>query len=176
MQSRLWINLSLLALAVVLGLVIFSDAVDQKDEKLALSPMDPASIKRIEIQRQGQTSLLLEKSNGKWMVTIPRKSPAEQRRVDALLKIPHSRSFTQYPVVQEELSKFSLDPPKVTLILNNESFHFGDVDPLQFKRYALVGQTLHLVENTFYHHLIAVPDQYAETKQKVMGAEPDPQQ
>ena len=172
MSSRLGLNLLLFGLACILGVIVFWEINDSKSENPTLLNIDSRSINRIEIQRKGKTSLVLEKTSGTWMITTPIQEPANSNRVDELLKIAHSKSLVQYTVTPEDLKKFGLNPPKATLILNNKALHFGDVDPLKMRRYGLDGQTLHLVNNNFYHLLIAVPKHYAAAKQTNISAKP----
>ncbi len=164
MNSRFWLNLSLFGLACILGLIVYWEMNDSKNENPILLDIDSESINRIEIQRKGKTFLVLKKSTGKWMITTPIQKQAKSDQVDELLKIPHSESLVHYTVTNKDLEKFGLNPPKVTLLLNNKALHFGDVDPLKMRRYALDGQVLHLVKNNFYHLLIAVPEHYAATQ------------
>ncbi len=164
MNSRFWLNLSLFGLACILGLIVYWEMNDSKNENPTLLDIDSESINRIEIQRKGKTSLVLEKMNETWIITRPIRKQAKLDQVDKLLKIPRSESLVHYTVTHEDLEKFGLNPPKVTLLLNNKALHFGIVDPLKMRRYALDGQVLHLVKNNFYHLLIAVPEHYAASQ------------
>ena len=162
MKTKLWLNLSLLALIGVFALLAAFEPGKKKAETMPLARIDAAAVQKIEIS--GKETLNLEKKEGHWFLTAPFQAPANDHRVDLLLKIPATANSASYPAVASELARFGLAPPGTVLRLDGLTLEFGDSDPIQQRRYVKVGETLHLVEDNFHHHLTAPATDYVEKK------------
>jgi hypothetical protein len=169
MKSKLWLNLGLLAVVGILTLLAAFEPGKKKEEVIPLAQFDAAAVQKIEIS--GKETLSLERKDGHWFIAAPFQAPANERRVDLLLKIPAKASAARYPAVSGELARFGLASPSAVLRLDDLVLEFGDSDPIQQRRYVKVGDTLHLVEDDFQHHLSAPATDYVE--KKLLAENPD---
>lgn len=169
MGKKLWLNLGLLAVIGVLALLTAFEPGKKKAETIPLARIDAAAVQKIEVG--GKETLSLEKKDGRWYVSAPFQAPANDHRVELLLKIPATPSSASYPAAAGELARFGLAPPNAVLRLDGLSLEFGDSDPIQQRRYVKVGDTLHLAEDNFQHHLTAPATDYVE--KKLLPEDPD---
>lgn len=168
MKTRLIMNLILLAVIAVLGAVAWLKPGKQEAEIPPLLRVDGNTLTRLTLQNK--ETLVFEKQAGVWRLTAPFAAPVNQIRVGQLLEIPQSRSEAHYPVQPEALAQFGLDKPQATLTLGDTVLHFGGTDPINMRRYVRLGDTLHLVDDNFFHHLTAPATDYVDKKLLPEGA------
>lgn len=168
MKSRLVLNLVMLAIIAALGLVVWLKPGKQEPEKIPLAKIDTQSLSRVTLKNKD--TVVFEKQGGGWRLTAPFVAPANAIRVGQLLEIPKTTSEASYPVKPEDLAQFGLNPPQATLTLGDTVMQFGMTDPINQRRYVKLGDTLHLVEDNFYHHLTAPAVDYVEKKLLPEGA------
>lgn len=151
MQSRLLLNIGLLALVVILGLVIFN-LRDDSDE-YRLSSLNPDDITAVEIAHR-ERYVVLKKTNGQWQMTRPIQIAANNFRVGSLLSLINTTTHASYDVDSLDLSKFKLDQPRTILRVSDGSneiqFEFGASNPVNRLRYVRVGERMHLIDDHFY--------------------------
>jgi len=154
MNSRLILNISLISIVGILVLITIYQPGEIKNTKHALiSNFDPKIIKSIILQRDGSVALQLQKEQSSWFISNPFYSPANNFQVNALLAIATNHSYSQFDAKQHDLKKFGLMQPHISLQLNNHKLDFGGTDPLNFRRYVLVNDTIHLINNGSYPYL-----------------------
>ncbi|MCG8323871.1 MAG: DUF4340 domain-containing protein, partial [Thiotrichales bacterium] len=154
MRSRLLINLVLLLFIV--AAVLFLSFTETNDEAVApvlLSDTDPDQITSIIIQRRDKDEVRFEKHDGGWQMQAPYRARAHQTRIDAMLRLLSAGSAAALAVAQLDLANLKLDAPDVVLKLNNEEFAFGDINPLDKKRYVLYEDKVHLIHDTLHPQL-----------------------
>lgn len=172
MRSRILLNGFLLLLAIGLGIVVFWDrGRDQADPAMPLTELDPQEVSRIRVEAPERTPVELEKDGDTWKLVSPFRLPANGVRARALADAAAARSRGRFPESDLELEEFGLDPPRVKLQLNDLDLLFGDTDPLKGRRYVLVDGTVHLIADTFFHHLTAAPPAFVH----LAPLGPDPQ-
>lgn len=168
MKTRLMLNLALLAIIVVLGAVAFFKPGKQAPESKPLLTLDANALTRVTLQNK--ETLVFEKTGGLWRLTAPFAAPVNQVRVGQLLEVAKAKSEAEYPVKPEDLAQFGLDKPQASLTLGDNSLQFGGTDPINLRRYVRLGDTLHLVDDNFYHHLTAPATDYVDKKLLPEGA------
>lgn len=157
-NSRTWLNIALLILVAAAALVmVYLPGLQKPAPPVTLSTLQPEQITRIHIQRDGQQDITLVKTQQGWRMTAPYTLPASEFHVQALLHFPQAASHTRIAAQGQDLSKFNLATPRVRLRLNDTDFTFGDNEPLSQRRYVLLGQTIHLIDDNDYYRLIAEP-------------------
>ncbi len=172
MRGRLLQNLLLLGLAIGLGLVVFFEPGKEPGPlPILLTELKADSLTRIRIERPQRPSIELAKKDGHWRLLLPISTPANTRRIESLLKIVTAHSHSRFPVEASKLARFSLVPPKATLILNDVSLLFGDTEALDDRRYVRVGNRIHLTTDAYYHHLIATWPSFVSLRLLPPGAE-----
>lgn len=162
MSNRTLINLGLLALVALLGTIaIYEPGLEENETtKTPLTSLQPGEIHYIRLSNPGNPAIELEKREGSWYMTAPRKAPANDDKIEQLLGIATARSHSHFPLPKERLAEFGLDQPVVRLQLNDLVLEFGNNEPLQFRRYVRIGNELHLISNGFHHHLMATINDY----------------
>ncbi|MCP4044272.1 MAG: DUF4340 domain-containing protein [Gammaproteobacteria bacterium] len=158
MSSRTLINLILLlGVAALAAISLFEPGIEKPSAPLTLTDLDPNSIRMVTIRREGQPDILLEKDADRWQLREPLQLPGNTFKVTALLEVLTTESHSRLPATDLELQNFSLKPPRVSLTLDGLHLEFGDTAPLSGNRYVRLGDTVHLISDTFFYHLIAAP-------------------
>ena len=163
MSPRSGRNFALLILIVALALVAhFRPGKPKEVPPIGLLDMDTSGIDRIELLNPD--AIVLERKAGTWFLTAPMEAPANPLRIEQLLDITKTKSEVRYSMKDLKPTPFGLDKPLAILKLNDQLMTFGATDPLSFRRYVEVGETLHLVSDGFSHHLTAQATDYVQKK------------
>ena len=162
MRSRLTLNLILLVVIAVLGAVAYFKPGKETPPVTPLLTLDTGALTRFTLQNA--ETAVFEKQDGQWRLTAPFAAPVNAIRLGQLLDIASAASEAQYPLKPEDLAQFGLDKPQATLTLGDTVLQFGGTDPINFRRYVKLGDTLHLVNDSFFHHLTAPPTDYVDKK------------
>lgn len=168
MTSKNVINLALLAVIAALGAVAyFEPGVDKVQDK-PIAKVDADTLDKVTLTNKD--TIVFEKKNGHWTLTAPFKAPVNEIRVRQLVDIGKAQIESEYPVKPEDLARYELDKPKARLQLGDLTLAFGGSDPINMRRYVLKDQTLYLVSDDFYHHLMAAATDYVDKKLLPDGA------
>ena len=162
MKSRLLVNLGLLALIAILATVAIVKPGKKEVELSPLLAVDPQGLTRVTLQNK--ETLVFEKQNGQWHLTAPFAAPVNQVRIGQLLDVAKATTEASYPLKPDEAGQFGLDAPEAVLTLGDNSLQFGGTDPIKMRRYVRLGNTLHLVEDNFFHHLTASATDYVDKR------------
>lgn len=168
MKSRLLVNLGLLALIAILATVAIVKPGKKEVELSPLLAVDPQGLTRVTLQNK--ETLVFEKQDGQWRLTGPFAAPVNQVRVGQLLDVAKAPSEANYPLKPDEAGQFGLDAPQAVLTLGDKTLQFGGTDPIKMRRYVRLGDTLHLVEDNFFHHLTAAATDYVDKRLIPEGA------
>ncbi|RLA21352.1 MAG: hypothetical protein DRQ61_03565 [Gammaproteobacteria bacterium] len=160
MRSRLVTNLILLAVIVVLVMATLTELKPEKAVPTAITQLDTQTVSSIELTRRGKPPLRFAKQQEEWVMLSPENGKANQEKVKNLLTISQINSSSQFPLNSEKADRFGLKEPAITLKLGGLLIMVGDIAPISQQRYLRIGETLYLVTDNFYHHLIAQPSQY----------------
>ncbi len=163
MTSRLWLNLALLLLAVILvGIVIFEPGKKPASTLSPLTQLTAAEINHIHIKRAtGKDIELVKETNGQWWMHNPYYLPANEFRVQSLLRLAATESLSSHNLVEQQPATYGLDQPRAIVTFNRSTrVRFGDTEPLQQRRYVQVGGQLHTIVDTFYYQAAANPTGY----------------
>lgn len=168
MKSRLALNLGLLALIAILAAVavLKPGKKEEPQPTLLAGKLDALNL----VTLQNKEKLTFEKRDGLWWLTAPFAAPVNQVRMRQLLEVGQAASSAHYPIKPEELAQFGLDQPQATLALGDSILQFGTTDPINMRRYVRMGDTLHLVDDNFFHHLTASATDYVDKKLIPEGA------
>lgn len=160
MSRKLWVNLLLLVVVVVLGLVAWLEPGVKKEEQLkTLTGRGPETVQRLRIEQPGGVIIEFEKRQDRWMMLRPYAMPANQVKLTALARVVEAPILQNFPAAQKErLAQFGLDKP-VRLDLDQQTVLFGGIEPISKHRYVQFDDRLMLIVDRFYHHLNAPPEQ-----------------
>jgi len=166
-QSK--INLVLLALVAALAAAVWLLPQPGQDTAVAVSALDKQQVKRIRISRSAGAEIVLERQGQKWRLLDPFPARANSFRIDNLLAIAASTSEVQLPA--QELARYGLEPPAVTLWLDDDAFAFGDTNPVSRRRYLRHGDSIYLVTDSAFRHVSGSASEFADP-QVLGGIEP----
>lgn len=156
-MARRWLtNLVLLLVLVLLGLGIRHELI-REGQPQGLAGIDPRDLSLIEVERDGEPRIRIERAPEGWRMLEPYEvdaDPSRLERVTAILGAPVQRSFPEQAAALDELG---LAPSKLRLRLDGLHLAFGGLDPLGQQRYVAADGLVHLIEDRFYHLLIAPP-------------------
>lgn len=156
MTSRAIVNWTLLVLVIALAAITYIIPTHKKTPPPPLiADLAPGQVTRVHIERPGRESVSLAKESGHWFVTAPVKARANDFRINALLAVVQASSHTRFKAAGEDLGKFKLAPPRARLKLNDTEIKFGDVDPVNDRRYVQVGDMIHLIPDFYFQHVTA---------------------
>lgn len=170
MGKRGWINLGLLALVAVLALIALRDPGREIRPGLQpLTPLDPRRIERIHIANHNGPAFLLERRDREWWMSEPHQVAANTPRIEILLDIASTPSFEHFALPRERLDEFELLTPKAELQLDDTTLIFGGTHPYNYRRYVRIGDTLHLINDHFPHHFLALAEDFVS--HELLGGE-----
>lgn len=154
MSSRIWLNLALLIVVVALGAIALFSGRDAPTELPRLLALDPATVDTIRIERAVQETVELQRRGMEWRLVQPTKMPASTFRARRLLGLARARSHASYPLADVDPLNLGLTEPQVELYLDERRLAFGDRTALGDRRYVLIDDTVHLMDDTFFFHLV----------------------
>ncbi|ADE13739.1 conserved hypothetical protein [Nitrosococcus halophilus Nc 4] len=148
MNTRTLLNLALVAIAILLGWVVFyKPGIAPEPPSPPLTPLDPEHIQAIRIAHKFREEIQLERKEGNWFITAPIQAPANKAMVETLLGIAQTPSLSRYPIEDVALANLGLEPPEAHLSLDGVAIAFGTIEPLNQRRYALREDTIHLISD-----------------------------
>ena len=168
MKPRFLVNLGLLAVIAVLATIAILKPGKNVVESTPLLALDLQGLNRVTLKNK--ETLVFEKKDGLWTLTSPFAAPVNQVRVGQLLDITKAVSEANYPLKSDDLAQFGLDAPQAVLGLDDTTLQFGGNDPIKMRRYVRIAETLHLVEDNFFHHLTATATDYVDKRLIPEGA------
>ncbi|MEW8071441.1 MAG: hypothetical protein AB2826_13560 [Candidatus Thiodiazotropha sp.] len=148
MIARVKINLLLLAVAGLLGLLVW---LSQPPPLPPLTRLDPQQITQIRINDLKGREISLTRRENQWMSD---NRPADQSRVRQLLKICQTPSLRRF-AAPDDLRPYGLAPAPIAMTLDDSTLSFGNSDPINGWRYVHHQGEVHLIADGFYHHLNA---------------------
>ncbi len=164
MTTRGLLNLLLLlGVAALAAVAIYQPGIAPTPPPVKITALTPQQISRIHIERPGKDAITLQKLDGHWRITEPQQLPADDGHVNSLLRLVQETSQARFPAKPEDLHKYKLDKPAVRLTLNDQVFAFGDIDPINGRRYVQIGNTVHLTTDMYFYQLDADMPSFVST-------------
>ncbi len=164
-QSRLLLNLGLLALVAVLGVFAYwaSNRGDET-ETARVTEHSAATIEHIVIHRAEGPDIELSRSGERWHLDAPFDMPASTYRSAQVAGLLEETSHARYDATELDLERYGLQPSKATVSLDQTVIELGDVNPVNSYRYVLVDGQVHLVSDTLYDALEGDPTSFIDTQ------------
>jgi hypothetical protein len=151
--TRRWlVNLLLAAIAGLLLLLAVSEH-DRAQQQARLTPLAPEQIERIELARDDEPEIVLERIDDIWWMRRPIAAPADAERIGRLLPLAHARSTRTLPIDAVDLEQTGLARPRLRLKLDGLELRFGATEPIGEQRYVQVGNLAHLIDDRFLPYL-----------------------
>lgn len=150
MNSRVWLNVGLLGLVLVLGLVVWYESMRPPPEAPpALTQLKPVAVNKIEIFRRNHDHIILTGQGGQWWMSEPVHIAANTFQVENILHVLSADSLAEFPAVGKELAAYGLAQPEVRVRFNDVEVAFGGMAPVDQRRYVLVDHTVHLITDMY---------------------------
>lgn len=146
-------NWLLLAVAILLGLLIYSHGQRPQAEYTPITGADSSQINHILIRHKDELFAALRRQDDGWINLTSGTPVTDQTWVDKLLHIGQLPSLHHFPVAEHDLQAFGLLPPRYQLLLNDSPIHFGAIDPATGLRYIRVREQIHLISDSYTHYL-----------------------
>ena len=169
MSKRNLLNLILLTFILVLvALVVYEPGKEKPITPPTLTNLKSNDIHHIKINRRmgdpGEQNIVFNKTADGWMMLEPYHLPANTFRIDSILKLLSTVSFSQNNLENLDQGKFDLIIPHATITFNKTSIVFGNNKSLKHHRYVKIDSTLHMIADTFYYQLLAKTESYINHK------------
>ena len=159
MGSRWALNLVFAMILLLLGWAIRQELTVARIQP-TLAGTGTAEPHLIEIAREGEPTMLLERLASGWRMRTPWDIDADPDRVAALLTIREAPILRSVPVQAAALDELGLEPVNLRLRLDTTDFAIGGLDPIAQWRYLASDDLVHLIPDRFHHLLIAPPIEY----------------
>lgn len=143
MKSKILVNLVLVLLLT--GLVLYASfrPKQQADPGIRLTQLKRDDITRIAVERRGSPTIQLQKRDGGWRINAPLQTRADPIQVDRLTDIATATAKHKLP--PGDSGRYELDPPQVTLTLNDQAFAFGRINDVTHEQYVAAAGEVYLV-------------------------------
>ncbi len=153
MRSRLWLNLALaLVVAALAAVAWFQPGKTPPPPQVKLTSLDPQTVRRIDFYPPRDASFALVRDGKDWFIEQPHLR-AQPFRVDTLLELPGATSAAQFGLADNRDNAFGVDPPQARLRFDDTEIAFGLTNPVGLRRYVRAGDTVHLIDDRFFHHV-----------------------
>lgn len=170
MSKRNLLNLGLfLFIIILLVLVIYEPGKTKPVKPTTLTSLKSNDINSIKINRNSasvsEKNIEFKKTDNIWMIVKPHQLTANTFRIESILKLLSSVSFSQNSLEKLDKSSFGLDRPQVSITFNGTTkINFGHNKSLKNHRYVEINSTLHMIPDTFHYQLIAKAESYISHK------------
>ncbi len=144
-MSRNTLNLLLLAIVTALVLTVVWKRQQDAEPAVPLVAFGEDDIRHIVVRHPEKPAIELQRDGAHWRITAPFSAPAETVEVAGILNLATLESERQLPAASVDLAELELDPPKYEVQLNDTVLQFGGLEPIEYRRYIRIGDTVHLV-------------------------------
>lgn len=173
LKNRWLINIILIVVVLALALAVyFKRAHDSREDRPALTPLQPTEITRIRIEQPHGQATILEKAGPDWRLTAPVAARANTFNVDQLLSLAGVESETRIPGDKVDLKQFGLDKPQARIWLNDNPIDFGAMHPFKNLHYVRYGNIVHLIPSHRFAPAAYPYTHYINTR--LLAAQPAP--
>jgi hypothetical protein len=151
MNSRTALNVGVAAIAAAIAAFLyFSPPHDPSasQQHFALIPERAEDLKRIEIERRGQSAIVLERSDREWRMAAPRTARLDEVQLSRVLDVARFRAMQRMDA--GDLARFELDKPWAQVRFNGHAVDFGTTNAVTQELYLRSGE-----------HVYAVPSRLA---------------
>jgi len=155
-MRKMWLTIAVLSLMVAAlgGWVAWLEKKPEPPPP-TLADLDPESITQVLIEVDGKTMEFRRNDHG-WQMVRPFQAPADDYHMKQLTELPKTTTHASYPLSKEQLAKFGLNPPEITVTLNQTNFRFGVQNPIDFRRYVQVDNgPVQLIDDDIHYLLTA---------------------
>lgn len=143
-MTRAQLNAGLLIAVAALGAWLYLDR-EQPEQHPPLTALDGQAVTHIRIEHPQRPVIELVREGAKWRLSEPVAAPADPFEVASLIGLAAAEVQRSLPVADVDLKELRLDPPQYTISLDDQRLDFGDMEPIQFRRYVRHGEQVALI-------------------------------
>lgn len=149
-------NICLVLFIIVLVAVItLKPGQDNSINHDKISQLNVNDVEKIKIMSTDQDDIVFYKENTTWWKKLPGNNiPVNPEQLNPLFNLLNSDSQESFEVSIDQLPKYQLATPRLSIQYNNFMLSFGGSEPLKHRRYVLIGQTVHLITDLHYHLIL----------------------
>ena len=164
MNKRIWVNIFLFVVVILLSVIILSENNKIKKAQPSLSTISPDSILKIEIIKKNHETLSFNKHDSEWKVDEPLKFRVNPLRIKSILNILKTKPHKKFNLNNVDIDQFDLKDPKLILKLDNNIFSFGTSNPIDQTRYILFNKAVYLIDDYLFAQLMVSAYFFSEKK------------
>ena len=142
MRRRLWLNVVVVLVALVLAAIAWLD-YQQPDDDNGLTSLRPDDVGVIRVQREDGDGLRMERQGDGWLITDPVTAPASTFHVEQLLELTRAPRQASYEPGEVDPEALGLIPPRIKIAFDGTGIGLGDAEGEL--RYAMTGNAVHLI-------------------------------
>ena len=146
-MNRTALNIGLLLVVAALAAVLYFSKDENKDATTPLTALKVEDITRLVLERPDAAPLTLVKQGENWRLETPVQGRADPFEVASLLNIATQPAYRRLPLAEVNPAELKLAPPLYTLTINGQKLGFGDIDPLEYRRYVQLGNEVALSDD-----------------------------
>lgn len=155
MDSRQRLNIALLVLVAVLAALAWYESTRAPAGAPPLIALTPEAVHKIEIRRADRDTLMLTRQDGAWWLREPVRIEADRFQVDGVLRMLAATSLAHFPAADRDLAAYGLAAPAVRVRFNDVDIAFGELSPVDQRRYVRIGDEVHLIDDSYFLDLTA---------------------
>ena len=141
-----------------------------------LSALKAEQITTIDIIREPLIAIHLRKNETGWKIASeplpgesPTNSPVDSQAVNPkmlqrILGLLSSQSYQRFSSQGQDLNAYGLEQSQTQIRFNELEIIFGKEEPIHSRRYVLIGQEIHLINNFIYYLLRSDIKQFIDEK------------
>jgi hypothetical protein len=151
----------LLLVVVVVALGVGMNFELTREEKFLPAPLtsiDPIAAKSLDVRCADCPTRRFEHRAKGWWMLEPYPVRADDTAVSRLASVAKAPVRKKLDAGAYDLAKLGLDPPRITMNIDDVRIEFGDEDPIEHDRYARVGSGLFRVPDRFGARLLESPE------------------
>lgn len=141
------LNLVLVAVALVLGGAVWFGRDKEPAKKPPLTALKPEAISHIVLSHPQAPDIVLDKKDGRWVLTAPVQVAADPFELNSLLGLATAETRSSIAPGEVKRADLGLDPPGFSLTLNDQKLAFGGVQPYNYQRYVETGGRIALIDD-----------------------------
>lgn len=163
MKSSYLINIALVIVA--LSLYWFLNQGLEAPKQQTISTVSQNDITEITITQAGMDPIVLKKTTANWQLSQPLQTSANNTRIKLLLSILDATSHSRLAHPDDTMLKqLGLNKTSALLQLNDQYFQFGDLEPINKRRYILHNDNIHLIDDNIMPMLKASAASFIDNK------------
>ena len=160
------IKLNILLLLIIGALIFIATQKPGLNKQVVyekISNLNINSIKKINIATSDKENLTFTQENQSWHInTANQNEIVEPKQIENLLKLLNASSLGSFTASKNQLEQYHLMHPRVTVSFDSFTIAFGNNEPLKHRRYTLINNQVHLINDVHYHLLLQLVNTFTK--------------